>query len=147
LEDSRRDFFCFHVTLCVLAVGETVLLEEPARAALAFFIPFGSRVVMFSCESSCPSFICEHADFAVGEEILDHCGFLVISPSFLPVAASFVFVETSAFFSTSWTCFGFIRVLHLESWRERHVKGAEDNLAYERAKIDNQVVNFVAVLS
>ena len=126
-------FFCFHVTLCVLAVGETVLLEEPTRAALAFFVPFGSRVVMFSCKSSCPSFICEHADFTVGEKILDHCVFLVISPSFLPVAASFVFAETSAFISASWTCFGFIRVLHLESWRERHVKGAEDNLAYERA--------------
>ena len=32
-------FFCFHVTLCVWAVGETVLLEEPTRAALVIFIP------------------------------------------------------------------------------------------------------------
>ena len=54
----------------------------------------------------------------MGEVILDHCMFLVISPAFLPIAASFVFVETSAFFSASWTCFGFIRVLHLENWRE-----------------------------
>ena len=81
------------------------------------------------------------------EKVLDHCMILVISPAFLPVTTMFVFVETSAFVSASrWTRFGFIRVLHLESWREKNVKGAEDNLAYERAKIDNRVVNFVTVL-
>jgi hypothetical protein len=82
----------------------------------------------------------------VREKVLDHCMF-VVSPAFFPVAATFVFVETSAFVSASrWTRFGFIRVLHLESWREIDVKRAEDNLAYERAKIDNRVVDFVSIL-
>ena len=67
------------------------------------------------------------------EKVLDHCMILVISPAFLPVAATFVFIETSAFVSASrWTRFGFIWVLHLESWREKNVKGAKDKLAYER---------------
>jgi hypothetical protein len=85
LEDGGRDFFSFYVTLCVWAVRKTVLLEEPTRAALAPFVPFGSHIVTLACEVSGMSFVHEHAYFAVRELILHHCMFLVISPSFLPV--------------------------------------------------------------
>jgi hypothetical protein len=100
LEDGGWDFFSFYVTLCVWEVRETVLLEEPTRAALASFVPFGSHIVTLACEVSGPSFVHEHEYFAVRELILHHCMFLILSPSFLPVA-SFVSAEISAFVSAS----------------------------------------------
>ena len=48
LKDGGQDFFGWHVTLFVGAVGETVLLEEPMRAALALVIPFGVLVESFA---------------------------------------------------------------------------------------------------
>jgi hypothetical protein len=65
LKDGGRDYFGWHVTLFVGAVKETVFLEEPTRAALALFIPLGALVGIFACKISGPSFICEHANFAV----------------------------------------------------------------------------------
>ncbi len=48
LKDGGRDFFGWHVTLFVGAVGETVLLEEPTRAALALVIPLGALVELLA---------------------------------------------------------------------------------------------------
>ena len=44
LKDGGQDFFGWHMTLLVGAVGETVFLEEPTRAALALFILLGALV-------------------------------------------------------------------------------------------------------
>ncbi len=55
LKDSGRDFFGWHVTFFVGAVGETVLLEEPTRAALAPLIPLGALVKLLACKIFDPS--------------------------------------------------------------------------------------------
>ncbi len=90
------------MTLFVGAVRETVFLEEPMRAALALFIPLGALVGIFACKISGPSFICEHANFAVGKNIFHQQMSLVVTLAFLLVTA-FVLVGLSAFASTSWT--------------------------------------------
>ncbi len=101
LKDCGRDFFGWHVTLIVDAVGETVFLEEPTRAAFALVvIPLGALVKLLACKVSGPRFICEHANFSVWKIIFHQKRSLVISLAFLLVA--FVLVSLSAFASIHW---------------------------------------------
>ena len=97
LKDGGRDFFGWHVTLIVVAVGETVFLEEPTRAAFALLIPLGVLVELLTCKVSGPCFICEHANFSVWKIIFHQKTSLVVSLAFLLVA--FVLVSLSAFAS------------------------------------------------
>ncbi len=100
LKDGGRDFFGWHVILIVGAVGETVFLEEPTRAAFALLIPLGALVELLACKVSGPHFICEHAKVSVWKIVFHQKTSLVVSLAFLLVA--FVLVSISAFASIYW---------------------------------------------
>ncbi len=83
------------MTLYVWAVGETIFLKEPTRAALALFVPIRASVKLLACKISSPSFVGEHADFTVGEGIVYQRMFIAVSLAFLLVA--FVIIVLFAF--------------------------------------------------
>ena len=89
------------MTLHVWAVGETIFLKEPTRAALALFVPIWALVKLLARKISSPCFIDEHADFTVGGEIFYQRMCLAVSLAFLLVA--FVIIILFAFASSSCT--------------------------------------------
>ncbi len=90
------------MTLLVWAVGETIFLKEPTRAALALFVPIQVLVKLLARKTSSPFFINEDADFTVGEGIFYQRMFLAVSLAFLLVM--FVIIVLVAFASPSCTC-------------------------------------------
>ena len=75
-----------YVSNGIYELTEAIFLKEPARAALAFFVPMRVLVELLAHTISSPCFINEHADFTVGGEIFYQRMFLAISLAFLLVA-------------------------------------------------------------
>ena len=102
LKNGGRNFLGWHVTLYIWAVGETIFLKEPTRAALGLFVPIWALVKLLAHKNSGPCFVSEHAAFTVGEGIFYQRVFLTISLAFLLVA--FFIIVLFAFAPPSCTC-------------------------------------------
>jgi hypothetical protein len=114
------DFVGFDMALLVLAVGEAVLLEEPATAAVAVVFPCWALFNLLVGTVDCPCFGGEHADFGVRHivcyQIVPFAILLFLVAIALAILSTHVFLPSVAG-CCCWVNVGF-RFLLLESWRE-----------------------------